>query len=207
MAPDDVVIEEIEEVPDVVEETIPEEETISDNQVIEENEENTVQEEVEKVEEVKETVSTNTTSNTIIETSDTEIKEDNNSNKAIILNSARQPVLNSPSRNIEANNENVASLFEKENEETHSISGTVWVDENKDGIPNNKENKIPNLKVQLYTEDGKNAIKTTTTNKIGEYSFSNISKGNYVVIFSYDNDLYNINPSSTQDNTETLSII
>ena len=211
MAPDDVVIEEVEEVPDNVEEEIIEEEIV-DDQVIEDNEETTAKDEEVEGEKSTTNTITNTVDTSTVDTSTDIIssnnKDDNSSNKAIILNSAKQPILNTPSRSIEENNtENIASLFNEKNDETHSISGTVWVDENKDGVPNNKENKLANLKVQLYTEDGEKAVKTTTTNKIGEYSFNNIAKGNYVVMFSYDNDLYNINSSSVQDNLGTQNVI
>ena len=186
---EDVIIDESDKTLDVDENPI-----ITDEKI--ENEQN-------NYEEINNNSSINDFDNNIIDRN-----ENKNSNeKAVILESTQKPILSSPSKSVNSNSiENISDPNSDNYEETHSISGTVWLDDNKDGIPDKNENKIANLKVQLFTEDGNNAIKTTTTDKIGEYSFKDVSKGNYIVIFSYDNELYNIN-SYSDENIENTNLI
>lgn len=80
----------------------------------------------------------------------------------------------------------------------YSISGMVWKDENKNGARESQENGIEGTTVKLYTKDGKEAkdkdgneiMKTTGSD--GSYVLENIPKGNYVVIFEYNNEQYTI---------------
>ena len=196
---EEIIPDEEVQVEEEPQENLPDEEDTSNDQIVDENEDKTEDIEVENNEPKEVKVIKN-------------VEEQNNNpgiieEKTVVLDSVTTPVLKSPSKNIDSSKvENIASLNE-DVVETHSISGTVWVDENKDGIPNKAENKVSNLKVQLYEESGEKAIKTTTTNKIGEYSFTGISKGNYVVVFAYDNELYNINTYDDESNKELTNII
>lgn len=86
---------------------------------------------------------------------------------------------------------------EPQEEKTYYISGKAWLDSNKDGIKNSDEELLNGITVKLFNSDT-NAIvqdedgKTmkTTTNDSGEYKFENVSKGNYLVIFEYDSNMY-----------------
>lgn len=207
MAPEDEIIEEEQENTDAEDLDI-KDEVIEETS--EEDEEEPVEEEI-NPEEQKEEEQTNTVNNNENEVNNSVSNEttDDEIEKAVILNSSRQPILSAPSRNIVTNNniENIANTREEAEEETHSISGTVWLDDNKDGVPNKTEDKVSNLKVQLYTENGEKAVRTTTTNKVGEYSFSNITKGNYIVLFSYDEELYNINTYNDDTEKQQTNVI
>lgn len=84
-----------------------------------------------------------------------------------------------------------------EEESVKRISGLVWIDENKDGIRNENEEKVSNIQVMLFDnrtgkliadENGSAIIKTTDEN--GIYTFENVSQGNYTVIFLYDTANY-----------------
>ena len=69
----------------------------------------------------------------------------------------------------------------------------VWLDKNKDGIRKN-ENGMEGIEVILYsvTSAGNisEQVETTTTNSDGEYTFSGLDGGYYMVCFKYDNNLY-----------------
>lgn len=88
---------------------------------------------------------------------------------------------------------------EIENEEkvTKRIVGQVWKDENNDGIKDEKETRLSNVEVMLFnnetgklvTDSNGNIIKEHTADN-GTYTFSNVEKGKYTVIFLYDTANY-----------------
>ena len=85
------------------------------------------------------------------------------------------------------------------NSAKYSISGKVWLDENKDGL-NNSENIIPSVEVMLFKVDNSDIasindsklLKKITTDKNGEYRFNSLEKGKYVVAVNYDNTKYDL---------------
>ncbi|CAK8724592.1 hypothetical protein KKHLCK_14480 [Candidatus Electrothrix laxa] len=71
-----------------------------------------------------------------------------------------------------------------------SIGNRVWLDENGDGKQDAGESGIPNIEVYLYdcggdgnctTESDNNLIKTVTTDAHGEYIFTDLAAGDWVV--------------------------
>ena len=96
-----------------------------------------------------------------------------------------------------------------------SISGLVWLDENKDGIRQSSEKLLSGIKVSLadstegkfvQDENGKK-LEVTTDNK-GEYVFENLERGKYIVVFTYDNTKYrNTEYQSKKATKETNSDI
>ena len=79
----------------------------------------------------------------------------------------------------------------------NTISGVAWLDENKNGQKDNTEKLLEGIKVKIYDvltndylKDENGNIKETTANDKGEYSFSNIKEGSYIVLFEYDMDKY-----------------
>lgn len=77
-----------------------------------------------------------------------------------------------------------------DNEDAFMISGQVWKDENSNGQKDNDEERFKDVKVALF--DGMENIIETTTNDNGEYSFKNIKKGEYVVVFYYDSNKFTV---------------
>ena len=73
---------------------------------------------------------------------------------------------------------------------THSIFGTVWKDENKDGIKDNKEPKMENILVELLDANNAQKIKETRTDSQGTYTFSGVPESKYIVVFNYDTERY-----------------
>lgn len=74
-------------------------------------------------------------------------------------------------------------------EQTNSISGLAWVDENKDGIQTDEEGILQGIEVILIDKEGKQVAQTTTS-LTGTYKFTSLEQGEYTVIFKYDTSKY-----------------
>ena len=81
---------------------------------------------------------------------------------------------------------------------TYSISGTAWLDKNKNGIRDNNEEVLKGIKVILLDKQG-NPVKdkdgnviSTVTEVTGTYKFNNLEKGEYIVAFVYDTSKYTV---------------
>ena len=84
--------------------------------------------------------------------------------------------------------------------ESYKITGTAWVDKNKDGKRDDEEELLSGIQVILLNKTTSDivkdkdtgALKEVTTNKNGQYEFTNLAKGEYLVIFLYDAGKYNV---------------
>lgn len=83
--------------------------------------------------------------------------------------------------------------------ETFEISGMVWNDLNADGRKNSDEKGIAGIEVMLmnnqkseFVKDSKGNVMTVKTDVNGNYSFAGLASGEYIVVFLYDTNLYNI---------------
>lgn len=90
---------------------------------------------------------------------------------------------------------------ENEENKTYEISGTAWLDTSRDGKRDDNETLLKDIQVRLITKDEK-TIATTKTNKNGEYTFSNVQKGEYLIIFIYDTTKYQITKYQAKDVVE-----
>ncbi len=84
-------------------------------------------------------------------------------------------------------------------EERFGISGKAWIDLNENGMLDEEDNILSNVRVTLvdkqqgkYVYDDNGKMLTLYTDKDGNYSFKNLKKGNYVVLFEYDNQMFNV---------------
>ena len=81
--------------------------------------------------------------------------------------------------------------------QTKRIMGQVWEDKNNNGTKDENETKMSGVNVLLFnnqtgkllTDSTGNVLKQTT-DKEGSYTFANISKGRYTVIYLYDTANY-----------------
>ena len=96
-----------------------------------------------------------------------------------------------PNKPSDGNNpgENPGGVDEDNKNETYGISGMAWIDENKNGAKDNLEGSLTGVPVKLYDVNGKN-IASATTGDDGSYVLNNLNKGNYIVVFEYDNRNY-----------------
>ena len=80
-----------------------------------------------------------------------------------------------------------------ESNEKYFIQGVVWLDENKDGKRQTSEKKLDNIEVILINTGNSNIIKSQVkTDSKGEYKFSDLDSGKYIVLFKYDTDTYRL---------------
>ncbi len=61
-----------------------------------------------------------------------------------------------------------------------SIGDFVWVDQNANGLQDEGEPGIGNVKIELFSNSG-NLIQSTLSNSLGYYSFQNITPGQYYI--------------------------
>lgn len=74
----------------------------------------------------------------------------------------------------------------------------MWVDQDKDGELNNKDNFLKDINVKLLNVETNEFVRNTEnnkdlivkTNEEGYYEFEQIPEGKYIVVFEYDKDLY-----------------
>ena len=75
---------------------------------------------------------------------------------------------------------------------TYKISGNVWLDNNADGERLNTENRLSNVRVILINKDSNQLLQEVYTDNNGNYTFSNIEKGKYNVVFIYNDQVYTV---------------
>ena len=75
---------------------------------------------------------------------------------------------------------------------TYKITGNAWLDENKDGMRDDNEQKMSGITARLVDADTGTIKKSVTTDSKGAYTFAGIANGNYLVIFDYDTVKYTV---------------
>lgn len=98
-------------------------------------------------------------------------------------------------------------------DKTYSISGTAWLDENGDGIKDEKEKLLKGILVKikqinkdnvaeyLKGEDGKEI--TAITDNDGKYEFKELKAGKYIIEFEYNTKTYKLTPVTNKDSVPT----
>lgn len=98
-------------------------------------------------------------------------------------------------------------------DKTYSISGTAWLDENEDGIKDEKEKLLKGILVKikqinkdnvaeyLKGEDGKEI--TAITDNDGKYEFKELKAGKYIIEFEYNTKTYMLTPVTNKDSVPT----
>ena len=101
-------------------------------------------------------------------------------------------------------------------ENKYNISGLVWKDENKNGVRESSEMLLSGITVKLFNIDTNEIVvvdnnkQITTTNQSGQYTFSGVGKGNYIVLFEYDTSKYKLttyksNTASDDTNSDVIN--
>lgn len=89
----------------------------------------------------------------------------------------------------------------------YKITGTAWLDSNKNGKREDDETLLPGIKVMLLNKNDnsivkdadKNTNKITTTNVSGKYEFDNLPNGEYIVVFLYEAGKYSLTTYKAKD--------
>lgn len=75
---------------------------------------------------------------------------------------------------------------------TYKITGTAWLDENENGAREDGEPVMKSIKATLVDSDNGIIKQNTYTNSKGEYTFTGVYNGNYIIIFDYDTVRYTV---------------
>lgn len=103
-----------------------------------------------------------------------------------------------------------------ENEERYTISGMVWVDEDKNGEMKGTEERLQGIPVYLVdistgtiAKDDNGNEMTAMTNDSGYYSLENVSQGSYMVAFEYDTSQYQLTAymQNAVEDTKTSKVV
>ena len=94
-------------------------------------------------------------------------------------------------------------------DKTYSISGTAWLDENEDGIKDEKEKLLKGILVKIkqinednvaeYLKDEAGEEITSITDNEGKYEFKDLKTGKYIVEFEYNTKTYKLTPVANKD--------
>ena len=82
------------------------------------------------------------------------------------------------------------------------ISGVAWLDTSRDGIRDDNEELLKNIEVTLITKEEAKVVKTTKTDKKGAYTFKDVERGEYLVVFAFDTTKYEITKYQVKDVNE-----
>lgn len=92
---------------------------------------------------------------------------------------------------------------------SYRIAGTAWVDTNKDGKKGTEEPRLANIELVLYDTQGYiakdsngNELKVTT-NADGQYSFENLSSGDYQIVANIDTYNYMVTDYHAKEAVES----
>lgn len=115
---------------------------------------------------------------------------------------------NIPSNPNDQNNPGNSGDNEQEN--GYKISGIAWLDENKDGEMQDNEQRMAGIRVSLLdvnenkiVSNSNGETKYSTTNSQGEYSFTGLNKGTYIVLFEYDSNSYMLTSYQKEGTVDT----
>ena len=75
---------------------------------------------------------------------------------------------------------------------TYNIDGVAWIDSNNNGARDDSEELVKGVKATLVDSDTGTIKQNAVTNSDGEYKFTGVQNGNYLVIFDYDTVLYTV---------------
>lgn len=94
---------------------------------------------------------------------------------------------NNPSNPDDPNNPN------NPNEREYTISGTAWIDSNRDGRRDSSETVLSGVGIRVVDADQGTYVDnvTATTSSNGQYQIT-VGNGNYILVFSYDTQRYNL---------------
>lgn len=78
-------------------------------------------------------------------------------------------------------------------DERYTISGTAWMDANKDGKRDSGESLLSGIGVSVLNADDGTYVENvnTTTSANGEYEIS-VTPGNYILVFTYNTQMYRL---------------
>ncbi len=120
-------------------------------------------------------------------------------------NSLKHTILGNSSSGNNGQGNNGNSGSGTDNEQSYRISGTAWIDANKNGSREDDEALVGNMTVYLLDDKGSNIKDKTTTNVNGVYVFLNVPAGTYIVAFEYDTGSYGLTSYQAKNVGDTIN--
>ena len=102
-------------------------------------------------------------------------------------------------------NVNINAGLQEEQPQVASVSGLVWLDEDKDGLVSTSEAGVENIEVTLFDEND-NRVDFTFTNSEGRYTFLDVPVGAYYVGFQVGDFLFTT-PSAGGNSTNDSEVV
>lgn len=102
--------------------------------------------------------------------------------------------------NYDISDENIDNPITPDDDtKSNILTGIAWLDKNINGEKDEGDITLQGIKVKIYNvstndylKDENGNIIESTTNSNGEYSFTGVSEGSYIVLFEYDTNLYDV---------------
>lgn len=88
---------------------------------------------------------------------------------------------------------------------TYKISGIAWLDKNENGMRDETETLMKGVKATLVNSENGYIKQSVVTNSNGEYTFTGVTNGNYIVIFDYDTVLYTVTTYQKENVTSNVN--
>lgn len=79
-----------------------------------------------------------------------------------------------------------------ETERKYTISGIAWYDQNRNGTRDNGENRLDGIEVMAINADSGEIVNKTRTDSEGNYYINELNKANYLIIYKYDTNKYQL---------------
>ena len=112
--------------------------------------------------------------------------QENNGSSGDNGNTGNNGSENNGSNNNSGNNSNSSADDE---DKKYTISGIVWLDNDKDGRRNSQEELKGDIEVSAINAENGEIVATTKTAYDGTYKLE-LTKGKYIIVFKYDTNLY-----------------
>ena len=110
----------------------------------------------------------------------------------ITANDIEETKTNEITHTIKAGSTNGDNNNNNNSDGAYNITGTVWIDSNKNAQREDTESKVKDINVLLINKENGNILKESKTDESGKYEFTDLVNGEYIVVFMYDNTIYGI---------------
>lgn len=88
---------------------------------------------------------------------------------------------------------------------TYKLSGIAWLDKNENGMRDDSETLMKGVKATLVNSETGYIKQSVVTNSNGEYTFTGVTNGNYIIIFDYDTVLYTVTTYQKENITSNVN--
>ena len=87
-------------------------------------------------------------------------------------------------------NEALDDEYDTDSMEKYIIAGTVWFDEDENGLRDIEEDKLEGIRVYAISVTTNEVVKETMTDSEGNYTLTDLPKGKYIVAFEYSTEIF-----------------